>query len=114
MRWRFQTTAGRLPPQAFQASRAAPSRLGQTAAPICPRVWSRLAKQSAPSWSLPARVPPTLVPSDFAPLSVAHQSVLAEPGCCRKKRIISRLASGPRGSVYDPAALPPDHAWPAP
>jgi hypothetical protein len=32
----------------------------------------------------------------------------------RKKRTISRLASGPRGSVYDPAALPPDHAWPAP
>jgi hypothetical protein len=28
----------------------------------------------------------------------------------RKKRTISRLASGPRGSVYDPAALPPDHA----
>ena len=29
-------------------------------------------------------------------------------GHWRKKRIISRLASGPRGSVYDPAVLPPD------
>jgi hypothetical protein len=34
--------------------------------------------------------------------------------CWRKKRTISRLASGPRGSVNDPAGLPPDHAWPAP
>ena len=32
----------------------------------------------------------------------------------RKKRTISRLASGPRGSVYDPSALPPDQAWPHP
>ena len=24
------------------------------------------------------------------------------------------VASGPRGSVYDPAGLPPDQAWPAP
>jgi len=28
----------------------------------------------------------------------------------RCNRIISRLASGPRGSVYNPAALPPDQA----
>jgi hypothetical protein len=34
--------------------------------------------------------------------------------CRRKNRIISRLASGPRGSVYEPLELPPDHAWPAP
>ena len=34
--------------------------------------------------------------------------------CSKKKRTISRLASGPRCSVYDPAALPPDHAWPPP
>jgi hypothetical protein len=27
---------------------------------------------------------------------------------CRKKRTISRLASGPRGSVYEPLRLPPD------
>jgi hypothetical protein len=32
----------------------------------------------------------------------------------RKKRTISRLAFGPLGSVYDPAELPPDQAWPAP
>ena len=32
----------------------------------------------------------------------------------QKKRIISRPASGTLGSVYDPAALPPHQAWPAP
>ena len=31
-----------------------------------------------------------------------------------KKRTISRLASGPRGSVKLPKGLPPDQAWPAP
>ena len=31
-----------------------------------------------------------------------------------RKRVISRLASGPRGSVYDPTALPPDRARPHP
>jgi hypothetical protein len=35
-------------------------------------------------------------------------------GCARKKRIISRLASGPRTSVQESLALPPDQAWPAP
>ena len=35
-------------------------------------------------------------------------------GCSKKNRSISRPASGPYGSVYDPAGLPPDHAWPAP
>jgi hypothetical protein len=30
--------------------------------------------------------------------------------CSRKKRSISRVASGPRGSVKEPAGLPPDHA----
>jgi hypothetical protein len=34
--------------------------------------------------------------------------------CSRKKRSISRVASGPRRSVKEPAGLPPDHAWPAP
>ena len=34
--------------------------------------------------------------------------------CSRKKRTISREASGPWGSAYDPAGLPPDHACPAP
>ena len=34
--------------------------------------------------------------------------------CSKKNRIISRLASGPQGSVYDPAVLPPDHACPPP
>jgi hypothetical protein len=34
--------------------------------------------------------------------------------CSRKKRSISRAASGPRGSVKDPEGLPPDQAWPAP
>ena len=34
--------------------------------------------------------------------------------CSRKKRSISLVASGPRGSVYEPAGLPPDQAWPAP
>jgi hypothetical protein len=34
--------------------------------------------------------------------------------CSRKKRSISRVASGPRGSVKEPAGLPPDHACPAP
>jgi DNA topoisomerase IB len=34
--------------------------------------------------------------------------------CSKKNRIISRLASGPRGSVYDPTVLPPDQAWPPP
>ena len=38
----------------------------------------------------------------------------APRGCSRKKRSISRDASGPAGSVYEPAAAPPDHAWPAP
>src|SRR4051794_21752818 len=28
-------------------------------------------------------------------------------GCSRKNRTISRLASGPSGAVYEPAALPP-------
>lgn len=32
----------------------------------------------------------------------------------RKKRSISREASGPFGSVYEPLLLPPDHACPAP
>ena len=31
-------------------------------------------------------------------------------GRSKKNRTISRLASGPLGSVYDPAALPPDQA----
>ena len=35
-------------------------------------------------------------------------------GCRRKNRSISALASGPRGSVYEPAGSPPDQAWPAP
>jgi hypothetical protein len=35
-------------------------------------------------------------------------------GCSRKNRSISLVASGPRGSVKEPAGLPPDHAWPAP
>lgn len=34
--------------------------------------------------------------------------------CARKKRMISRDASGPAGSVFEPARLPPDHAWPPP
>ena len=34
--------------------------------------------------------------------------------CSRKKRSISRVASGPRGSVKEPAGLPPDHACVAP
>jgi hypothetical protein len=34
--------------------------------------------------------------------------------CSKKNRIISRLASGPRGSVYDPTVFPPDQAWPPP
>jgi hypothetical protein len=36
-----------------------------------------------------------------------HEGAL---GRSRKNRTISRLASGPLGSVYDPAALPPDQA----
>jgi hypothetical protein len=32
----------------------------------------------------------------------------------RKKRSISFVASGPSGSAYEPAELPPDQAWPAP
>jgi hypothetical protein len=45
-----------------------------------------------------------------------HQCLVAAfaLACARKKRIISRLASGPRASVYEPLALPPDQAWPAP
>jgi hypothetical protein len=43
----------------------------------------------------------------------AYWTDAAVVDCARKKRIISRLASGPRGSVYEPAALPPDQAWPA-
>jgi hypothetical protein len=35
-------------------------------------------------------------------------------GCSAKKRSISRDASGPLGSVYEPLALPPDQAWPEP
>src|ERR1700730_6100621 len=35
-------------------------------------------------------------------------------GCSRKKRSISCVASGPRGSVWEPAGLPPDQPWPAP
>ena len=34
--------------------------------------------------------------------------------CCRKKRSISRDASGPLGSAKVPVASPPDQAWPAP
>jgi hypothetical protein len=34
--------------------------------------------------------------------------------CDRKNRSISAEASGPAGSVYEPLALPPAHAWPAP
>jgi len=34
--------------------------------------------------------------------------------CARKNRTISRLASGPRASVNDPAGTPTDHAWPVP
>ena len=34
--------------------------------------------------------------------------------CSRKKRTISLAASGPRGSVKEPAGLPPDHACAAP
>jgi hypothetical protein len=39
-----------------------------------------------------------------------YETLVARFGCSRKKRSISRLASGPRGSVYDPSGLPPDHA----
>lgn len=35
-------------------------------------------------------------------------------GFSRKNRSISRDASGPVGSVNEPASLPPDHAWPPP
>jgi hypothetical protein len=34
--------------------------------------------------------------------------------CAKKKRIIFRLALGPRASVYEPLGLPPDQARPAP
>lgn len=42
-----------------------------------------------------------------------HQAVPAR-SCDRKNRSISAEASGPAGSVYEPLALPPAHAWPAP
>ncbi len=52
------------------------------------------------------------------PLIIEHRvtidSIPQADGCAfvasAKKRIISRLASGPRGSVYDAFLLPPDHA----
>jgi hypothetical protein len=34
----------------------------------------------------------------------------ASIGCSWKKRIISPVASGPRGSVYEPSVLPPNQA----
>src|SRR5690242_574209 len=40
-------------------------------------------------------------------LSVVHADA---SDVSKKKRNVSRLASGPRGSVYDPARLPPDQA----
>jgi hypothetical protein len=45
-----------------------------------------------------------------------HQDLVAAFALAfaRKKRIISQLASGPRVSVQEPPALPPDQAWPAP
>ncbi len=46
------------------------------------------------------------------------QEAWALPGfarlCSKKNLTISRLASGPRGSVKEPAGLPPDQACPAP
>jgi hypothetical protein len=41
------------------------------------------------------------------PFAGFHEGVF---GRSKKNRTISRLASGPLGSVYDPAALPPDQA----
>src|SRR5947209_16148352 len=46
------------------------------------------------------------------PANPLYASLFGES--CRKKRTISRDASGPCVSVYEPAGLPPDHAWPAP
>jgi sulfite reductase (NADPH) hemoprotein beta-component len=42
------------------------------------------------------------------------QGVAGRFRCSRKKRSISLAASGPRGSVKEPAELPPDQACPAP
>ena len=41
-------------------------------------------------------------------------SLGAYAGLSKKNRSISRDASGPRGSVYEPSGLPPDHACPSP
>ena len=49
-------------------------------------------------------------------LKFAHCSYFLLSGCAQseKKRNISRVASGPLGSTYEPSSLPPDHAWAAP
>ena len=62
--------------------------------------------------------PPCPLGNIFPCAGTAPGSQLAPParrrGCSRKKRSISLEASGPRGSVNEPAGLPPDQACPAP
>ena len=50
----------------------------------------------------------------FLQLELARISNQRGHAVCRKNRSISALASGPFASVYDPAPLPPNQAWPPP
>jgi hypothetical protein len=86
---------------------------GQVASP-CALMRPALMARKTVDLLMPAAADPASAGHFFSlalPLHVAHEHFFKT--CSRKKRIISRLASGPRGSVYEPAGLPPDHAWPA-
>ena len=90
---------------------------------LAPRSWQSM----GPSWarhdlplagpvvftdssrSLSCRLPHLEADMLHLALVQALTPVLAR-GCKRKKRTISADASGPRASVYEPSALPPDHA----
>lgn len=52
--------------------------------------------------------------SEASHLNECPDGAFSQCRCERKKRANSLVASGPCGSVYDPDALPPDQAWPAP
>lgn len=138
------TTVRRTSATGIQASRATLSGDRCTSRPAVPSVGfkartSGVGRQPPPMAALPALLrsalrsqslqfvvscraagiglPPSTAfhPSRNAHSFVGHRSPRAHAhGCERKKRIISADASGPRASVYEPAALPPDHACAAP
>ena len=83
------------------------SGLEQHLPQVCPMLIPRAASDRLHAERLHPAATPVGVPGRFPFRSPPSRGAL---GRSRKNRTISRLASGPLGSVYDPAALPPDQA----